>query len=114
MEQNLKKFLQNYNEITIKLIEDIKLNKYDSVEELFKDRQEIIEKLKGLNYSAQEIRSVVVELKLQENEKKLNEVLNNEKNLLQNKMIKIKKGKNASHMYNRGFSPDAVYIYKKI
>lgn len=90
--------LSKYKELTISMINKVGNN--EEFEELIEERQKIIENLKKLKFTKNEIKQYVDELDIIQSDKKLNNLILKEKKKIHEEMVDIKKRKMAQNQYN--------------
>lgn len=94
---NTRSILEEYKEISLRLLEDIKNDK--DVSELMKMRDDILKKLGDLEVSVEEKRQVVEELEILQLEKKIKEAIEEEKGKVKEELRNIQKRKTANREY---------------
>ncbi|WP_238916576.1 flagellar protein FliT [Clostridium sp. YIM B02555] len=99
---NLYECLENYKKITLELIEKIKQNN-DEFEELIDKRSEVLEKIKIINFSSEEIKEIVDDLDLFRLDEELVRLIKVEQVKIKSRMDILKKGRKAANNYNRAF-----------
>lgn len=99
---NLYECLEKYKEITLKLIEKVKQDE-DEFEELIDKRSEILEKIKNMNFSSEEIKEIVDDLNIMKLDEELVRLMKVEQVKIKSKMDVLKRGQQAAKNYNRAF-----------
>lgn len=97
----LKKELKVYNSDTLKLIESLEKEDYDSLDGLLDKRQQTIDKISELNYTKEEFREIAEELQMPMYEKNLLDLMIKKREETKNELKKIASSKNASNVYNK-------------
>ncbi|WP_039238595.1 hypothetical protein [Clostridium novyi] len=72
--------LKSYRDLNIKIINALKEDNLDLVEELLAKKDTVIEKIQSMNYQKEEFVKISSELKVMDSEKKLNDVTIAKKN----------------------------------
>lgn len=110
----LKTQLNEYKNCTVKIIEILEKEDFESIDNVIKDRDLIIKSIKEINYTKEEFTSIGIELQLMRLEKKLNEIINEKRADIKNKIDKMYIAKNANKNYNKNMYSSAVIFSKKI
>ncbi|MGL4108645.1 hypothetical protein [Clostridium sp. LP20] len=97
----LKSILLEYKKATEELIAAIK--KEDSGEEFIEKREVLINKIKDMSFSQEELRTIYNEINLLEIEKEAYAVINNEKTKVKEELISLKKKREANNSYRNNF-----------
>lgn len=95
--QKLKNFLEEYRDITLKLISEVE--ETEKLENLIDERQKIIAKVEQLDYTKMEFSIIVDELKLLELEEQLQNRVKKEKAKVKEELDKVKKIRQARRSY---------------
>ena len=90
--------LSEYKELTISMINKVENN--EEFEELIEERQKIIENLKQLKFTRNEIKQYVDELDIFQSDKKLTDLILKEKKKIHEELVDVKKRKMAQNQYN--------------
>lgn len=114
MVEILKCQLEDFKEVTLKLIEKVENDEFEKLDELLEKRQEIIVRIDKLQYSQEEFRNIAESIDILPLQKKLLDLMNIKKIKLRNEMDKISEIKNANKSYQSKSSLDSVYFSKKI
>jgi hypothetical protein len=114
MIDKLKEEFKNYKDITLKLVKVLEEEKYDELNDLLSERQELIDKVNSINYKRADIASVFSELKLLEAEDKLKDLMKKKMDGVKDNIDNLAKTKRAGKSYNSKFSVDPIYFNKKI
>lgn len=110
----LYEYLTCYKNITIKLIELLENEEYDSLDYLINDRQKLIENMKKINYTKDQFKHICENFKMLIIEQKLNSLMNEKKATIKSELNKISISKNANKTYKRGYAVDSIFFNKKI
>ncbi|AKA70314.1 flagellar protein FliT [Clostridium scatologenes] len=105
----LKKELKVYNSDTLKLIESLKKEDYDSLDGLLDKRQQTIDKIIKLNYTKEEFREIAEELQIPIYEKNLLDLMLKKREETKNELEKIASSKNASNVYNKKILNHSIF-----
>jgi hypothetical protein len=114
MNNYLIESMHSFKEVTLKLIEVLKRESYDTLEILLNDRESIIENLKQENYDIDEFKRICIELKLVEIENVLVRLMNTRKQQAKSEMDKIKTVQKANNNYQKSYNADSLFFNKKI
>lgn len=109
---NLEECFVKYNNITLTIMETVKSENYESLNELFKQRQLILDNINKLNCSKEEMKKFYIKYNINQIEKSLEEEMKNRKEEL---LVKIKEsGKRRAAMdgYNN-IQAKAVFLSRK-
>lgn len=99
---SLYECLDMYKYITLELIEKIKQDEAD-FEELINRRSEILDGLKEVKFSSEELKKIVDDLEIFKLEDELELLIKKEKTKIRNKIDLIKRGRLAARNYNKAF-----------
>jgi hypothetical protein len=111
---NLNDAMKQYKECTIKLIQFVEKEHYDYLDDTLDDRQKIIEEINLINYSKEEFSKIAVELKLDEYEKKLSEMMLEKRDKAKEELVKFKQSNNVNKSYNKMANVGSAFVNKKI
>ena len=110
---NLEENLIRYKDITLTILEFVKIEEYEKLDEIFQKRQLILDDMNKINYSKEEIQRLYLQYGIE----KLNKTLETEmKSRQKNLMMKIKENtkKQAGLSGYNKISATAVFLSKKI
>lgn len=110
---NLKDILDEYEECTLRIIKIIEDDKVDSLGELIKKRQQLVDEVLSIPCQKEENKKIYKEFQLDELQDKLNALISKKLEIIRNEIQKISKSKVANNVYNRGYK-GAVIFSKKI
>lgn len=114
MEEKLKAHLNRYGMITKNIIDTLQKDEFDDLNELFLERQQVIENINMLNYSSDEFKILCSDYEILVLEEELQKILNEKKNYVRTQIDKLSGYKNAKNNYTKKFSLDSIYFNKKI
>lgn len=109
----LKEELMNYKNITAKAIEALNEEKYEEIEPLLNKREEIMERLKSMNFNPEQFKDSCDEINLIQIENELNELLKNKRDEVKFKFESTSKNRQANDSYNK-ITNSALIFSKKI
>ncbi|MCD3232826.1 flagellar protein FliT [Clostridium botulinum] len=95
----LYEFLKEYRDLNMNIINALNDDNIDLVEELLNKKDKLIKKIETIEYSKQEFKKIVLDLKLNESEKMLNQLSMVKKQEYRKEINSINKGKNANRIY---------------
>lgn len=110
----LKEYLSIYKNLTLNIIKCLEHNKFDSLDILITQRQDVIDNINNLNYSKQEFSKFCDEFKLSQLEKSAETLIKEKKEYVKNEIINTSKGIKANNNYNKGFYNNAGIFSKKV
>lgn len=109
---NLEQNIVEYKNITLAIMELVKVEEYEKLEGLFKERQFILDNISKLDYLKEEFKEFILKFRINE----LEEALENEmKNKKEDLLIKIKqnqKRRTAMNGYNN-LQAKAVFLSRE-
>lgn len=103
-----------YRDISIKLIECMEKEDYDSLEALLNERQRIIENIEEISYSKEEFTKICKRFDILILQKRLSDLMNEKRTKVKRELESLNESKNARKNYNRSYSIDSMYFNKKI
>ncbi|NFF61836.1 hypothetical protein FDB08_10195 [Clostridium botulinum] len=95
----LYEVLKKYRDMNMNIINELNNDNIDLVEELLNKKDKLIKKIETIEYSKQEFKKIVLDLKLNESEKMLNQLSMVKKQEYRKEINSINKGKNANRIY---------------
>ncbi|MBC8062818.1 MAG: hypothetical protein H7Y18_19475 [Clostridiaceae bacterium] len=110
----LRKALFEYNKITLELIDTLINEEYDVLENLFKERQNQIDKMNTYIYSGEQFSNICNELNVLCNQEQLEELMKKKRNYLKSEITKLSESKVANKSYSRRPLVDSLYLNKEI
>ena len=110
---NLEENLIKYKDITLTIIETVKIEEYEKLDEAFEQRQLILDDINKINYTKVELKKFYLQYEIQDIEKKLTYQMNIKRADLLVKIKENKKRQAGMAGYNK-ISSKAVYLSKKI
>lgn len=96
---DLKEALIQYKEYTIRCIEFVEKEHYDYIENALNNRQKIIDKVNLMNYTNEQFKEIAIELKLDELEKQLANIMAEKMEKVKGKMLQLIKSQSATNAY---------------
>lgn len=112
--QMLKRNLDQFKDLTIRLIDCLEKEDYDSLETLFNDRQTVIDEINKLKYPKESFKSICMELQLMPLQQKLTMLMNQRKVEAKQELEKLSASKIATKNYNTKQKVDPLFFNKKI
>lgn len=110
---SLEGYLNEFNEITTMLIEELKNDNLVKVDELLEKREDIIKNIEKENYEEEKSLTIVQQMNLIEKDEELGKLISKKKEALQEDMRKLSNSRNANKGYN-GYNSKNVIFSKKI
>jgi len=110
---NLEDNFIKYKNTTLTIIEIVKIEEYEKLNEIFQKRQLIIDDMNKINYSKEELKKLYLQYGIENLEKDLASRMKVKKDDLLDKMKKNKKRQTGIMGYNK-FPSEAVFLSKKI
>lgn len=114
MNEKLIDLLSEYRECTLQIIEIIKNDTLDSLQELINKRQNLLDAALNTSIKKEKMNQIFIELKLDELQVKLNTLIANKISIIKCEMDKIAKAKMANSIYNKDNYNNAKIFSKKI
>jgi hypothetical protein len=111
---DIKEYMVQYKETSIKLIEALNNEEYDKLNILLDDRQKLIELLKNYNYTSKEFKDICEELDILYIQRELEEKMKNRMNDAKEELKKIHANKSINKNYNKVQYVDSIFFNKKI
>lgn len=113
----LKNLLLEYKSINDKLInilsQPLEDSNYDNIQPLLSEKQEIINSINILRHTTEEFSTISKELDIPPSEELLNKLFIEKKELLKEKLIKLKQSKAANNEYHSDFYRNIYFINDK-
>lgn len=109
---NLEESFIKYKDITLNIIEIVKADEYEKIDEMFQQRQLILEDISKINYSKEELKKFFFKYEIENLEKVLAFEMRVKKEDLLEKIKENKKRQVAMASYNN-FSAKAVFLSKE-
>lgn len=110
----IEKALASYRATTLKLIDSMEREDFESLENLINERQALIDDMNNMCYTQEEFKEICGKLEIMLLQQKLNKLMSEKRADLRNKIDSIATSKNANKSYNKSFSVDSIYFNKKI
>lgn len=110
----LNEELRKYRDSTEIIINHLVNDDYDSILDLFNNRQLIIDRISKIDYEKPDFISVSQSLGILDLEKKLNRIMEQKKNEVKIKLSKITTVRNVNSNYNKSNYVDSILINKKV
>jgi len=110
----LKNLLQQFKNYTINLINDVEIDKFDSLQALFNKRQEILDSIGKTNHTVKEFVLLYDELEIKQLQDKLEKGIVSKRDFAKNELNTISKAIKASSQYNKKIYESTRVFSKKI
>ncbi|MCB2359378.1 hypothetical protein [Clostridium estertheticum] len=110
---NLEDNFIKYKNITLAIIEIVKIEEYEKLDEIFQKRQLVIDDMNKINYDKVELKKLYLQYEIEKLEENLSSRMKYKKDELLNKLKKNKKRQTGMRGYNN-FPSKAVFLSKKI
>ncbi|EHJ01507.1 hypothetical protein CDLVIII_5016 [Clostridium sp. DL-VIII] len=108
----LEECFVKYKSITLTIMEAIKSENYENLDELFGQRQLILDNIKELNGSKEEMKKIYLQCNIEQLEKSLEEEIKKRKDEILVKIKENQKRKTAMNGYNN-LQSRAVFLSKE-
>ncbi|OCA96805.1 flagellar protein FliT [Clostridium beijerinckii] len=108
----LEECFNRYNDITLTIIETVESDDYERLDELFEQRQSILDNIKNSNCSKEEMKRIYLKYNIDELEKKIEEEMKKRKEEALDKLKKSQERKVAMNGYNN-LQARAVFFSKE-
>lgn len=109
---NLEDNFVKYRDITLTIIEIVKLEEYEKMDEFFQQRQSILNDINKINYSKEELKKFYLQYNIAKLEKTLTLEMNLKKENLLNKIKENNKRQSAMKGYNN-LATKAIFLSKE-
>jgi len=110
---NLEENIKKYKSITLNIIDSVKVEEYEKLDEMLKERQIILDNTKDICYTKEELKSLYFQYEIDKLDKILGSQMEEKKNALKDKIRANEKRKIAAKSYNN-LSGRAVFLSKEI
>lgn len=112
MDEKLKSYLEDFKKCTIEAIEDLEKDDLDDFEVALNNRQQIIEKINDLNFNQNEFKEIYKQLDIMTLDNELIKRTKEEKDKLQQKMLRLKKSHSANAVYHSNMNKGNIFSKK--
>lgn len=112
--KSLRNAVQNFNEITLEIVNCLEAENYDSLDELINKRQAIIDGIDNSSCDYEMFRQLCKEYKIVELNSKVNDLMAEKIDIVKTEIKKISLQKNINSNYNINTTVDSIYFNKKI
>ncbi|POO93274.1 hypothetical protein C1H57_00445 [Clostridium sp. 2-1] len=109
---NLEQIIFEYKDITLTIMELIKLEEYEKVDKFFKQRQLILDNINKSSYSKEELKEFFIKFHIDELDKVLESEMKNKKEELLIKIKQNQKRRTAMNGYNN-LQAKAVFLSRE-
>ena len=113
MVNKLKHELENYRRITINLLETLEEEKYNDLDVLLTNRQDVINIINDISYTKDEFKKICTEFEIVILQDKLTQEMDKRREEVKIAIKNLSKYKNANKSYNNKFKVDALFINKE-
>jgi len=110
---NLEENIKEYKSITLNILNVVKAEEYEKLDEMFKQRQVILDNTKKWSYTKEELSNLYFLYEIEKLDKILASQIEAKKNALIDKIKENEKRKIAARSYNN-LSGRAVFLSKEI
>lgn len=111
---NLREKLNEYKNITIKLIDEIEREEYDNLDKLLSKRQDLINDIEKLKYTKEDFLKLCKEFDILVLQQKLIKLTNEKKANLRHNIDNLSASQTANKSYGKRYAVDSVFFNKKI
>ena len=112
--EDVKKYLEDYKDITSKLIMDLDADVFENLEKAMDGRMEALKNINKLGLEPSFIKNICNELHITEEDKKLQKLIEMKKESVYEEIRRMKTTKAANNSYTIGGGINPMYISKKI
>lgn len=112
MNEKLKSYLNEFRISTIDMIDYIQEDQMDKFETELKKREELIEKMKALDFSKSEFKEICDNLNIVEINDTLNKMTKDERDRVKLKIMELKKSQSANNAYSAGALKSDIFSKK--
>lgn len=114
MEENIRKTLTQYRDCTLQIIDILEKDDFESLEELIQKRQQVVDEVTKTTCMKEEMKLIYEELRLQQLQEKLKELMFKKIALAKDQFKEIAKKKTANNVYNRtGYIGANIFSFKR-
>ena len=110
---NLEGNFFQYREITLNIIETVKAEEYEKLDEIFQQRQLILDEMNKIDYTKEDIKQLYLKYDIENSDKVLDSEMKTKKEELMKKIKENKKRQAGMNGYNN-LSAKAVFLNKEI
>lgn len=110
---NIEESIKEYRNITLSILDAVKTEDYEKLEEMLGERQIILDNTKDLSYTKEEYIKVYYQYEIDKLDKVLMSEMEEKKNAIKDKIQENRKRKIATKSYNN-LSGRAVFLSKEI
>ena len=115
MENNeLKNLLIQFKNYTVQLINDVEMDRFDSLQSLFDKRLEILDFIGKTDHTVKEVTLLYDELEIKIYQDKLELDIVSKRDFAKNQLLKISKAVKASAQYNKKIYEGTRVLSKKV
>lgn len=93
--------LSMYKQLTLNMIEAANDEKYEAIEMLLSDRENLISVINQLQYTKEEFKRMVSELNILETQKHLDDIMEEKRNCIKANISTLQVNRNANKSYNK-------------
>lgn len=112
MNENLQGNLDFFKKYTIQMISYLKEDDMDNFEIALAKRTEVMEKINDLEFNKSEFKEICEELKIINLNNELNETINQERALIKEKILELKKTQSINNVYHSKLGMSSVFSKK--
>jgi hypothetical protein len=112
-QEQLATLLKQYRDFSVKLLEVLKEEKYETLEKLLQERQKILDEIKLITYAEDKFQEISEQLELQKLETELIKLTTFKRDQVKLLINKLSEQKTAHKSYKSKFSVDPLYFNKK-
>jgi len=105
---------EHYKDTSIKILESLLNEDYDSLSQFLNDRELLIEKMKKLNLDSTDFKNQAVKYSIIENESKIKLLMAQKMDDIKLKLHKLELGEKANKFYNKNFYDNNKVFSKKV
>lgn len=108
----ITELLMNFRDITSKAIEILKEEKYEELDALLNEREEIINNLKSINMNSEHFKVVCNKFDIMKLEGELNDLLKNKRDEIRIKLELVSKNIQVNNSYNKIIDSPLIFSKK--
>ena len=110
---NLEETFIKYRDITLTIIETVKAEEYEKLDEIFQQRQLILDEMNKIHYTKEDIKKLYLKYDIENSDKVLHSEMKIKKEDLMKKIKENKKRQDGMTGYNN-LSAKAIFLDKEI
>lgn len=112
MDEKLKSYLESFKKYTVEMILNLKNDDIDNFEVALEKRTQIVEEMSNFNFDKIEFKKICTELDIISVNDELSKMVSEQKDVLKDKILELKRSQNATNAYHTNLSMSNVFSKK--